>query len=459
MQRPELLAPAGGKEALIAAIDNGADAVYFGGELFSARQFASNFTKEELEWAIDYSHIRGARAYVPVNTLVEDTELEKASKYLQFLCSAGADAVIVQDIGILSLLREQLPALPVHASTQMTIHNIDGVKFLQETGVKRVVLAREMSLDEIREIKSRTSVEVECFIHGALCFSYSGQCLLSSMIGGRSGNRGYCAQPCRKKYISGGIEGYLLSPKDLNMSEHIGALIDAGVDSFKIEGRMKRPEYVAGVVRIYRELIDRYFASPSDFRVTQYEKNTLLQLFNREFTTGYFYGNPGSRLMSREYPHNRGTGLGKVIKYDARAKLVSIDLKAPLRIGDGIGIGNREAGITVRNIYIGSKKVTEASAGSVVQIPLDVEVVKGDAVFKTFDSRLMESLVTRNIKKIPIKMSFKAKVGEEPGLLVDDGENKVAISGNTVNPAKTKPVSKNSVAVLFRRFAIPQNSR
>ena len=446
MHKPELLAPVGSKEALIAAIENGADAVYFGGTLFSARQFAYNFTNEELEWAIDYAHIRGVRAYVTMNTLVKDTELEKAGEYLQFLCNAGADAVIVQDIGILRLLREQLPALPVHASTQMTIHNIEGVKFLQDMGVKRVVLAREMSLDEISRIKSQTSIEIETFIHGALCFSYSGQCLLSSMIGGRSGNRGYCAQPCRKKYRIGEIEGYLLSPKDLNMSEHIGALLDAGIDSFKIEGRMKRPEYVAGVVRVYRKLIDRYLAAPADFRVTKDEKHTLLQLFNREFTTGYFFGNPGSQLMSRKYPHNRGTMLGKTVDYDSRTKLVSIDLKAQLRIGDGIGIGNRETGITVRNIYIGNKIATEAVPGSTVKIPLDIEVSEDEVVFKTYDSKLMASLEIGNARKIPIKMSFKARIGEPLGLLIDDGENKVSMSGDIVNPAKTTPVSKSSIA-------------
>ncbi|KAB2943000.1 MAG: DUF3656 domain-containing protein [Candidatus Methanoperedens sp.] len=446
MHKPELLAPVGSKEALIAAIENGADAMYFGGTLFSARQFAYNFTNEEIEWAIDYAHIRGARAYVTVNTLVKDTELEKAGEYLQFLCSAGTDAVIVQDIGILRLLREQLPALPVHASTQMTIHNIEGVKFLQEMGVKRVVLAREMSIDEISRIKSQTSIEIETFIHGALCFSYSGQCLLSSMIGGRSGNRGYCAQPCRKKYRIGEAEGYLLSPKDLNMSEHIGALLDAGIDSFKIEGRMKRPEYVAGVVRVYRKLIDRYLAAPADFRVTKDEKHILLQLFNREFTTGYFFGNPGNELMSRKYPHNRGTLLGKTVDYDSRTKLVSINLRAPLRMGDGIGIGNRETGITVRNIYIGSKIATEAAPGSTVKIPLDIEVSEDEVVFKTYDSKLMASLEAGNAGKIPIKMSFKARIGELLGLLIDDGENKVTMRGDIVNPAKTTPVSKSSIA-------------
>jgi len=446
LNKPELLAPAGSKEALIAAIDNGADAVYFGGTLFSARQLAFNFTNEELDWAIDYAHMRGVRAYVTVNTLIKDCELEIACEYLQFLCNAGADAVIVQDIGILRFIREQLPALAVHASTQMTIHNAQGVKFLEDMGVKRIVLAREMSLVEIRSIKSQTTVEIETFMHGALCFCYSGQCILSSMIGGRSGNRGYCAQPCRKKYRINKEEGYLLSPKDLNMSEHTGALIEAGIDSFKIEGRMKRPEYVAGVVRVYRRLIDRYLAAPSDFSVKKEEKHTLLQLFNREFTTGYFFENPGAGLMSRKYPHNRGTELGRAIDYDAGTKLVEIQLKAPLRVGDGIGVGNRETGITVRNIYIGKKMLQKADAGSFVRIHVDIEVADNETIFKTYDSKLMESLEIGNIRKIPLKMSFKAKAGEPLLLSIDDGENKVSASVGIVNLAKTTPVSKSSIA-------------
>jgi putative protease len=446
MNKPELLAPVGSKEALIAAIDNGADAVYFGGTLFSARQFAFNFTNGELEWAIDYAHMRSVRAYVTVNTLIKDTELEKACEYLQFICNAGADAVIVQDIGILRLIREQLPQLPVHASTQMNINNAAGVKFLEEMGVKRIVLAREMSLVEIRRIKSQTTVEIESFIHGALCFCYSGQCLLSSMIGGRSGNRGYCAQPCRKKYRINKEEGYLLSPRDLNMSEHTGVLIEAGIDSFKIEGRMRRPEYVAGVVRVYRKLIDRYLAAPLDFGVTKEEKHTLLQLFNREFTTGYFLGNPGAELINRKYPHNRGTELGRAIDYDRNTKLVEIQLKAPLRVGDGIGVGNRETGITVRNIYFGKKIVQKADAGSFVRIHMDIQVADNEAIFKTYDSKLMESLETGNIKKIPVTMYFKAKVGEPLMLLIDEGENRVAINAGIVDLAKTRPVSKSSIA-------------
>ncbi len=449
MHIPELLAPAGSKEALIAAVENGADAVYFGGKAFSARQYASNFTCEELEWAIDYAHVRGVRAYITVNTLIKDSELEEACDYLRFLCNAGADAVIVQDLGVLRLLREQLPEFPVHASTQMTIHNLEGVKFLKEMGVKRVVLARELSLDEIKRIKSQTNMEIETFIHGALCFSYSGQCLLSSMIGGRSGNRGYCAQPCRKKYRIDETEGYLLSPKDLNMSEHIPALIKAGIDSFKIEGRMKRHEYVAGVVRIYRNLIERYFEEPESFRVSETEKQMLLALFNRGFTTGYFFGNPGNELMSRNYPYNIGTEIGTVAGYDSRKKLLSICLKAPLRVGDGIGTGGE--GIVVRSMYVNNQRVSSASSG-LVKIPGDIEVSKGSAIFKTHDSRLMASLEAKRIRKIPIKISIKARIDAPVEFSINDGENEITVHGGIASRAESKPISKESIAVQLKKL-------
>jgi len=452
MHIPELLAPVGSRESLIAAVENGADAVYFGGTLFSARQYASNFDREELLWAIDYVHARGVRAYVTMNTLIKDAELDEAADYLQFLCNAGADAVIVQDFSVLKLWREHIPDLPVHASTQMTIHNTEGVKFLQEMGVKRVVLAREMSLDEIKRIKSETGMEIEIFIHGALCFSYSGQCLLSSMIGGRSGNRGYCAQPCRKRYRACDVEGYLLSPKDLNMSEHIPVLAEAGIDSFKIEGRMKRPEYVAGVVRVYRRLIDRFVKEPSRFRVTDDEKHTLRQLFNREFTSGYFFGNPGSELMSRKYPHNRGTELGKVVDYEPRKKLATIYLKAVLRTGDGIGIGARETGVTVGSMFTDNKSVRSAYPGFTVRVPMEYEVESGDEVFKTYDSQLMASLEVKNTRKIPVRMSFRAHIDEPVELWISDGENEINIQGRSVCIAERSPISKSAISDQLKKL-------
>ncbi|MDW7726275.1 MAG: DUF3656 domain-containing protein [Candidatus Methanoperedens sp.] len=441
MKKPELLAPAGSREALTTAIENGADAVYFGGTAFSARQDAA---LPDVEWAIDYAHTRDVLAYVTVNTLIKDSELEKASEYLQLLSNAGADAVIVQDMGILKMVCEELPTLPVHASTQMSIHNIEGVKFLEELGVKRVVPARELTLAEINLIKSETGIELETFIHGALCFSYSGQCLFSSMIGGRSGNRGYCAQPCRKRYRINEAEGHLLSPKDLDMSEHIGALMETGIDSFKIEGRLKRPEYVAGVVMTYRRLIERYLENPAGFHVTAHEKHTLLQLFNRGFIAGYYFGNPGNSLMSREQAHNQGTYLGKVIEYDRNAAYIHLD--EPLSTGDGIGTEGRGTGVTVRSMYIDNIRVDRAPPGSTVRIPMEKFIGKNEVIYKTYDSVLMESLVTRKaITKIPVTMSFTAKTGKPVALRVTDGKNEVSISGEI--PAKSigSPASDEAI--------------
>jgi len=452
MHKPELLAPAGSKEALIAAVENGADAVYFGGPAFSARHDAA-LTHDELEWAIDYAHINKTKAYVTVNTLIKDPELEEASGYLQFLCNAGADAVLVQDIGILRLLKDQLPQLPVHASTQMTIHNVEGVQFLENMGVKRIVLARELSLDEIRRIKSQTNTEIEVFIHGALCFSYSGQCLFSSMIGERSGNRGYCSQPCRRKYTIDGAKGHLLSPKDLNISEQIGRLIESGIDSFKIEGRLKHPEYVGGVVRIYRSLIERYLEKPADFQVSSDEKHTLRQLFNRGFTQGYFFGNPGGDLMSRQQAHNQGTYLGQVVKYDRDRKFAYIHIEQPLRIGDGIGTQGRGTGTTVRSMYINNQSVESTPACATVKIPMEKTVYRNETVFKTYDFRLMESFRIKNImNKIPINMSFTVKHGEPIVLCITDSENEVTLKGDIPDKAKGTQISEDSIVHQLKKL-------
>ncbi|MDF1532017.1 MAG: DUF3656 domain-containing protein [ANME-2 cluster archaeon] len=461
MHKPELLAPAGSKDALIAAIGNGADAVYFGGETFSARHDAG-LTLEELKWAIDYTHVNKAKAYVTVNTLIKDTEFKRISEYVQFLCNAGADAVIVQDMGILKLLKDQLVQLPVHASTQMTIHNSEGVQFLEDMGVKRVVLARELSLDEIRAIRSQTSTEIEVFVHGALCISYSGQCLFSSMIGDKSGNRGYCTQPCRRKYTIDGAKGHLLSPRDLNLSERIGNLIESGIDSFKIEGRLKQPEYVAGVVRIYRGLIERYLENPADFQVSYDEQHTLLQLFNRGFTQGYFFGNPGGTLMSRKQPHNQGTYLGNVVKYDRDRKFVYIDIEQPLRIGDGIGTQGRGTGTTVKSMYLNNQSVETTPACATVKIPMEKLVYSNETVFKTYDFRLMESLRMKDTgRKIPVNMSFTAKRGKPLTLCITDGVNQVIQNGDVPEKAIGSPISEDAMIQHLKKlgntFFEPEN--
>ena len=438
--KPELLAPAGSMEALIAAVENGADAVYLGAKSLSARGYANNFTPQELEKAIDYAHLRGVRAYVTANTLISDEEMEEAAELLYELSEIGADAVIVQDLGILSLAREIVPDLPIHSSTQMTIHNSEGVRFLQRKEVERVVLAREMSLDEIKKVKQETGAELEVFVHGALCICYSGQCLLSSMIGGRSGNRGYCAQPCRKKYrlrkdgryVDTDGE-YLWSPKDLNTAQILPQLIDSGIDSLKIEGRMKRPEYVAGVVRTYRDLIDRYADDPAGYFVSKEEENRLRQLFNRDFTTAYLTGDPRGDLMSRKIPYNRGIPIGKAIGYDRKRKSLRVKLSGELKKGDGIGIqGLDDIGETVHRMYERGKAVEHAGKGNVVDIPFKTHVEKERIVYRTLDSELMKSLQTSftspsPIRKIPVKIEAKAEVGSPLTITIED------MDSNTVN--------------------------
>ena len=297
----ELLAPAGNFECLKAAVQNGADAVYFAGKFFGARSFANNFDEKELEAAVDYCHLRGAAAHITVNTLVADREMRELRKYVGFLSKIGADAVIVQDLGVMAIIRETCPELPIHASTQMTIHNTAGVLQVQELGASRVVLARELSKAEIARIAAQTEIELEVFAHGAMCMSYSGQCLMSSMIGGRSGNRGKCAQPCRLPYqINGSREKkFFLSLKDMSLLSHLTELKDIGVASLKIEGRMKGPAYVAAVVGIYRHCLD------DNVLPTENELNLLDSVFFRGgYTDGYFTGAAGRKMFAFDKPDN-----------------------------------------------------------------------------------------------------------------------------------------------------------
>ncbi|MCD8248421.1 MAG: U32 family peptidase [Lachnospiraceae bacterium] len=306
----EILAPAGSMESLRAAVNAGADAVYMGGSRFGARAYAQNPDPDGLLGAIDYAHSYGVRFYLTVNTLLKERELEgELFPYLKPLYERGVDAVLVQDMGVLCALREWFPDLPLHASTQMTLCGAGGLKILQKLGVERAVLSRELSLAEIRRIHEECDMELECFVHGALCYCYSGQCLFSSLLGGRSGNRGRCAQPCRLLYDALDVEGKLrsrkgeqalLSPKDLCAVDLIPQLAEAGVSSLKIEGRMKRPEYVAGVTRIYRKYVDRYLEHGAEgYRVSEEDRRELLLLFNRDgFSRGYYEQHNGRNLMA-----------------------------------------------------------------------------------------------------------------------------------------------------------------
>jgi len=464
---PELLAPAGSFEALRAAVENGADAVYLGGRDFNARRGAKNFDRTQLLEALDYAHLKGVNIYVTVNILLSDQELIDAAKFVEFLYTSGADGIIVQDLGLAHFIKSNFRDLEVHASTQMTVHNVESAKVLKKLNFDRIILARELSLEEIAEIKSKSGLKIETFIHGALCICYSGQCLMSSFIGGRSGNRGQCAQPCRlpytlineqKKAIS--PKAYLLSPRDLCMIGHIPSLIQAGIDSFKLEGRLKRPEYVAQVTRIYRKAIDRYLEAPEKFSVDPEETKRLLQVFNRGFTTGYFFGNPGSELVNIESPKNKGILLGKTVDYNHRNKIIKIELKEKLHVGDGIRYNSSDdIGSLVAKMYKNGNEIKKADAGQIVELKVKKPIPIGTIVYKTSDTQLnresAESYKNSNFeKKIPIDFEILAKIGSPLVIkAIDiDGNIAAAKSDFIVQPAVKKPIDATILKAQIDRL-------
>lgn len=334
----ELLAPAGSEAALVAAVQSGADAVYLGGSMFSARRTAKNFSDDDMKSRIDYCHVRGTDVHVAANILVKEKESDEFIEYIEKINKSGADALIIQDIGMAAEIKKRFPDLPLHASTQMTAASLDAVKYLENMGFSRVVLSRELSRREIEYICKNAKAEIEVFVHGALCMCYSGQCLMSSLIGGRSGNRGLCAQPCRLAYdMTDGknilAEGYLLSPKDNALADEISALKDIGVTSLKIEGRLKRPEYVAQVTGVYRRLID------TQTKPNKSDWSLLEGAFNRSgFTKGYFTEKKGHEMMSVTCPGNTSENkftseTVQRAKIDANYKKITIDLFFVLKKG------------------------------------------------------------------------------------------------------------------------------
>ncbi len=447
---PELLSPAGNPESLKAAVENGADAVYLGSKEFSARGHADNFDKDQLLTAIDFAHQRDVSTYITVNTLVKEQEIEDAVEYLELLCNHGADAVIVQDMGILNILNEHLPELPIHVSTQMSIHNSAGTKLLGSMGVKRAVLARELDIEEISNIRSATDIQLEVFVHGAMCICYSGRCLMSSFIGGRSGNRGYCAQPCRKEYSlerNRVSNKYLLSPRDLNLSSRLPDLINAGVDSIKIEGRMKRPEYVAVVTRTYRNILDRLSTDPTA-GATPDEMRRLEVIFNRGFTEGYLKGDPGRKLMSMDAPGNRGILLGHVTGGNPGRETITVKLDAPINVGDGIMAGGK--GTSIRILWMGGHKVQSAQAGEVVTFPYGSDIATGTPVFKTFDSILVGSArkTYQSVqRKVPVTVQVEAIKGHPLLVRISDNQGNTGKStlGDVISSARQQPLDEQAL--------------
>jgi len=449
-EKIELLAPVGSFEALYAAVQNGANAVYLGGKAFNARHYASNFDFEQMKEAVNYAHLRDVKVYVTVNILLDDTELEEALDYIKFLYEIDVDGIILQDLGLASIIRDFFPDFHIHGSTQMTINNLPGAEFLYDMGFTRVVLARETPIDEIKYIHNNTPIELEAFIHGALCMSYSGQCLMSSIIGGRSGNRGRCAQPCRMVYSIVGNKGnilknwdkkYVLSTRDLNTLDNIKEIIDSGIISLKIEGRMKRPEYVATVVSKYRKVIDEGRDSLS-FE----DRRDVEQIFNRGFTKGLMFGDFGKDFSSIDRPDNRGILVGKVIDVDKYK--VYILLQDDVGQGDGIEL------VTANGEYKGTIVPYKGKKGSTLVIEKPGYILKDSLVYKTSSIDLLNraklSYNKENIKH-PIDMEVEIKIGKRPTLrmkyeekIIDVEIEKIVEEGQKVKLTEEKVVEQLS---------------
>ncbi len=446
MKKIELLAPAGNIDAAMQAIHNGADAIYMGGKNFGARAFAGNFSYEEMKKAIDTAHIYRVRVYITVNTLIYQNEVNNFLENVGKIYMLGADALIMQDVGMINMVRHLYPDIEIHASTQMHNHNDSCLYFLKSLGMTRTVLARETSLEQIKNFTC--DIEKEAFIHGALCISYSGQCLFSSLTLGRSGNRGKCAQVCRMKYTLEDELGnrikkdgeYLISPKDFALFEDIEKLINAGVTGFKIEGRMKAPQYVGQITKIYSKLISDYKNNVA-LKVSTEDIANAKKLFNRGFTKGHLLGETGQSLMETKRPNHKGTHLGSVVSVN-RNRIV-LELSDTLTQGDGIKFESSDTGFICNKIYLKGMLVSHADAGDTIELDAKARVKIGENVLKTSDALLMKSLENYDEKKIPITAHLIAHKSEPMVLnFTDSYGNSISTTGDIVQPSKTRPTTE-----------------
>ncbi len=519
-QKPEILAPAGTYEAMEAAVKAGCDAVYAGGSLFSARAYAGNFDEEAYLKALDFCHLHGVKVYMTLNTLLKETEIfgdagqngasngadSRANRIVSYLMpyyKAGLDAVLVQDMGVLKILRDNFPDLPVHASTQMSISSSYGAQLAKDLGLERIVPARELSLEEIKSIKNKVDIEIETFVHGAMCFAYSGKCLFSSFAGGRSGNRGRCAQPCRKCYElfdeavtandpagnakerSGDrevlAEEYLMSLKDLCVIEKLPLLIDAGIDSFKIEGRMKNPSYVAAAVSAYRTARDLYleiieqeqaagFDNLSEQGKKRYEKGIaqslldLQDIYNRGgFYSGYYFTDKGKPMAALKRPNHMGLKVGTVDSVNAPK--IAIKLDRDLHRGDVIEIRKKvsendtEAYMAVVELTSGA----EGSSGQTIRLNgKDLKKIKpGMEVWRTRNEELLERIdkqILLQEKMLPVSAKIKAQVGELLSITLlaescgkDGADARVTVEGEMVEAASKAPTSSEDLMEKMKK--------
>ena len=454
MKKIELLSPAGNMDSLIAAVAAGCDAVYLGGTLFGARAFAGNFNDDELVMAINYCHLRGVKVYVTTNILIYEHEVERFLNYVEFLHKNNVDAVLIQDLGMLDLVHKTFPNLECHASTQMHIHNLDGVIMANKLGCKRVVLARETPISLVKEIKENIDVDLEIFAHGALCVSYSGQCLFSSLIGNRSGNRGSCVGSCRLPYkivdnhnktLNNG--DYPLSMKDLNTLEYIGELIEAGVSSLKIEGRMKSPEYVYTVTKLYRMAIDSYYET-GKVKIDLEEINNLQKLFSRGFTKGYLFNEEIDHILNTNRPNHQGIYIGKVIDY--KNGFVSVKLTESVSINDGLRIvlDDDDYGVVLNEFYINKELVKVANEGDTITFKVSKVIPKNSKVLLTKDSRLIDKIdnvIKTNPRKVGITGLILLHNNKPMEMVVTDYNHSIKVVGDIVEEAKSHPTTKEEV--------------
>jgi putative protease len=463
--RPELLAPAGGPESLRAAVNNGADAVYLGVDRLNARRAAENFEPGALADATRFAHLRGAKVYLTANVVIRPAEMADALTLVDEAWASGVDAVIVQDLGLARAISSGLPHVRMHASTQINAHNALTVKELKMMGFSRVTLARELSLTEIETITQAAPIEVETFVHGALCFCYSGQCLLSSAVGGRSANRGQCAQPCRLPYELLDEKGnkldapgrHLLSPRDLAGISLLPQIISTGVSALKIEGRMKSPEYVAIVTGVYRAALDRALADPEGFEVTDAEHDALAEAFSRGFTTAYLDGVSDDRLMGYDRPNNRGVPVGRVASVADRVATVVFDKAA--ETGDTLEFWTRRGRFAqkVGALSIDGQPRPVAPAGSHAGIKVDKPVAAGDRVFRVASAAL-ESAARRTFatdgasRTAAVRVSVRALVGEPLEIAIEAGEHRGVAHGPALEPARTKPLTAADITEHVGRF-------
>jgi len=457
----EILAPAGSMEGLQAAIAGGCDAVYIGGTKYGARAYANNLDTEEMIRAIEYAHLHDVKIYLTINTLVKGQELEELYDYLLPYYVHGIDAVIVQDFGVLEYVSKAFPGLEIHASTQMTLTMADGANVLKKHNVTRLVTSRELGIEEIKEIRKNTDLEIETFVHGALCYSFSGQCLMSSMIGGRSGNRGRCAQPCRKNYRLNQIgdkkineqPAFILSPKDICTIYDIPDLVDSGIDSFKIEGRMKRPEYAAMTAFLYRKYVDMY----QTMGRKEYERymdkypeelegdvKNLMDLYNRgSFSEGYFYEYNGKKLMSMARPNHSGVLVGEVTA--VKGNRAQISLCENIFAQDVLEIrGTKEECIYDYTVKDDVNKKEPYGTNFKKGCP----VVKGLKVYRTKNQSLLthiqEDIILKEDRK-PVHGFFQGRIGEQVSFSLSYKDLFVTEYGAVAEKAKNQPIAREKI--------------